>query len=60
MKKISRWYNIEIVYIDEVDQNMEFGGEISRNKDLTSALKIMEMSGKVHFKIEKRRVIVMP
>lgn len=60
MKKISRWYDIEIVYIDEVDQNMEFGGEISRNKDLTSALEIMEMSGKVHFKIEKRRVIVMP
>lgn len=59
MNKISRWYDVEIVYDNEVDQNMEFGGEISRYKNLSSALNIMEMTGKVHFKIEKRRVIIM-
>ncbi len=60
MSKISRWYDVEIVYATEIDQNMEFGGEISRHKNLSSVLKIMEMGGKVHFKIERRRVIVMP
>jgi transmembrane sensor len=59
MNKISRWYDVEVVYDGNVDQNMGFGGEISRNKNLSSVLKIMEMGGKVHFKIERRRVIVM-
>lgn len=59
MKKIARWYDVEVVYIGNVDKNMKFGGEISRHKDLSAPLAIMEMSGKVHFKIEKRRIMVM-
>lgn len=60
MNKISRWYDVEVEYSADVDQDMKFGGEISRYKNLSTPLKIMEMSGNVHFKIEKRRVIVMP
>lgn len=60
MNKISRWYDVEVVYEDKVDQDMAFAGEISRHKNLSAALNIMEMTGKVHFKIERRRVIVMP
>ncbi|MFC0515525.1 FecR family protein [Mucilaginibacter angelicae] len=59
MRKISRWYNIDIKYANNVDPSLRFGGKISRYKNLSSALKIMELTGNVHFKIEGRRVTVM-
>lgn len=59
MRKISRWYNIEIKYASNVDPSLRFGGKISRYKNLSSALKIMELTGNVHFKVEGRRVTVM-
>jgi transmembrane sensor len=59
MRKISRWYNIEVKYASNVDPSLRFGGKISRYKNLSSALKIMELTGNVHFKVEGRRVTVM-
>lgn len=59
MNKIARWYDVEVEYKAGVDLTQEFGGRISRHKKLSSALKIMELTGNVHFKIEGRRVIVM-
>lgn len=59
MRKISRWYNIEVKYANNVDPSLRFGGKISRYKNLSSALKIMELTGNIHFKIEGRRVTVM-
>lgn len=59
MSKIARWYDVEVVYDADVDQNKEFVGEISRYKNLSSALNIMETTGNIRFKIEKRRVIIM-
>jgi len=59
MRKVSRWYDVEIKYAANVDPSLRFGGKISRHKNLSSALKIMELTGNVHFKIEGRRVTVM-
>ncbi len=59
MRKIARWYNIEIKYANNVDPSLRFGGKISRYKNLSSALKIMELTGNIHFKVEGRRVTVM-
>jgi len=60
MRKVARWYDVDIIYTDNMDQSLRFGGKISRYKNLTSTLKIMELTGNVHFKVEGRRVIVMP
>jgi len=59
MEEIARWYNVEIVYRGEVTQE-GFGGAISRNKPIIEVLASLEETGAVHFKIEGRRVIVMP
>lgn len=59
MNKIARWYNVEIVYEMKPAQDVVFGGEISRSKNLSTILKIMELEGNVHFRIEGRRVFVM-
>jgi transmembrane sensor len=58
MNKIARWYNVEVVYEYKPDAKIGFGGEISRNRDLKEVLETIEYSGKVHFKTEGRRIIV--
>lgn len=57
MKKISRWYNVEVVYEGEVPEN-RFGGSISRFSKVSQVLRKLELTGKVHFRIEERRIIV--
>jgi len=57
MKKIARWYNVEVVYEGEVPDN-EFGGTVSRFSNVSQVLRKLELTGKVHFKIEERRIIV--
>lgn len=58
MRKIARWYNVEVVYDASVSDAIEAGGWISRNKKLSEVLQSIEATGQVHFKIEGRRIIV--
>lgn len=57
MKKISRWYNVEIVYEGEVPE-YRFGGTVSRFANVSQVLRKLELTDKVHFKVEERRIIV--
>ena len=59
MLEIGRWYNVEVVYQGKVT-NESFWGTISRSKPITDVLASLEETGAVHFKIEGRRIIVMP
>jgi hypothetical protein len=59
MRKVARWYDVDITYANNVDPSIHFGGKISRHKNLSSALKIMELTGNIHFKVAGRRVTVM-
>ncbi|MES2375037.1 MAG: FecR family protein [Bacteroidota bacterium] len=58
MRQISRWYNIDVVYQSGVPNDVFFGN-ISRQTNLSKVLKILELGG-VHFKIEDKKLIVMP
>lgn len=58
MRKIARWYDVEIIYDQNVDTNFEPGGWISRNSSISSVLKMMEATNKVHFKAEGRRITI--
>lgn len=60
MNKISRWYDIDVIYKPGVDLNQTFSGEISKSRNVSALLKVMELTGNVNFKIEGRRIIVMP
>lgn len=57
MRKISRWYNVEIVYEGEIPDD-QFGGTVSRFSNVSQVLKKLELTGRVHFKVEGRRIIV--
>ena len=58
MRKISRWYNVEVKYISDAP-NQSLNGRISRSKDLDQVLKALEATKSVHFKVEGRRITVM-
>jgi transmembrane sensor len=58
MRQLSRWYDVEVIYNKQVDE--QFYAQIPRNTKLSDVLKALEMTGKVHFKIEGRKIVVMP
>ncbi len=58
MRRVARWYDVEIVYDPGVQTVVEPGGWISRKSNLSAVLELIEAAGNVHFKIEGRRVRV--
>ncbi|NLR58240.1 DUF4974 domain-containing protein [Chitinophaga polysaccharea] len=58
MRLIARWYNMEVVYKAPVTAH--FRGIIPRNVPVSQVLKMMEMTGEVHFEIRGRQIIVSP
>lgn len=62
MQKISRWYDVNVTYGPGVlEKKLKFGGIVSRNRNLAIVLKTMERTGKVHFRLEgKKNIVVLP
>lgn len=59
MKEISRWYDVEVVFTGETG-NQHFDGCVSRFKNISEILRKFELTDNVHFRIEGRRITVMP
>jgi transmembrane sensor len=58
MRQLARWYDVQIEY----DKNLAekyFSGEISRRLNAAEVLSVIEFAG-VHFKIEGKKIIVLP
>lgn len=58
MRKLARWYNIEVVYQDDV-RDIPFTAFISRYDNISKILDKITYTQNIHFKIEGRRVTVM-
>lgn len=58
LRKISRWYDIEIVYQAPPKKNLIFEGELSRKSDLSAIIAMLEATGDVKFEIKGRRIIL--
>lgn len=58
MRKIARWYNVDVVYEASVPEDIKSGGWISRSRSLSAVLRHIESSGQVRFKVEGRKVYV--
>jgi hypothetical protein len=58
MRDISRWYDVEVVYEEGLDEHIHVSGAMRRQEYLTQALKILELTADVHFKVQGRRVSV--
>jgi len=58
MRKISRWYDVDIIYDASAPESIPLGGMISRTKTLSALLNLMEQTGAVHFSRKGRTIIV--
>lgn len=59
MLKLSRWYDVEVVYNGDFSDKV-FTGSISRYDDISEILDKISFTKAAKFKIEGRRVFVMP
>jgi transmembrane sensor len=58
MQQVQRWYDVEVIY--ESNINKHFVADIPRNVPLSQLLQLLEGTGQVHFRIEGKKVFVMP
>lgn len=57
MRMIERWYDVEVEYAGEKTEE-RFGGAVSRFDHVSKVLKSLESTGKVHFRIQGRKIYV--
>lgn len=58
MMQIERWYDAKVIYKGEIKQL--FNANILRSEPLEKVLKLLELNGYVHFKIENKTIYVLP
>ncbi|WP_288883415.1 FecR family protein [Pedobacter panaciterrae] len=59
MKKISRWYNVDVVYQNKEAGKQIFGGTISKYGKISEILHILELTGDVKFRLEGKTITVL-
>lgn len=57
MRKIARWYDIDVVY-QGTQSSRTLGGTVSRTKNIDEILSYLALTGVAHFKVKERRIIV--
>ncbi|SFG61985.1 FecR family protein [Pedobacter insulae] len=60
MRKIARWYNVEVVFTQESLKKKTLGGATPRSENLDEVIRKFELTGNIHFKVAGRRITVMP
>ncbi|MCR8561598.1 FecR domain-containing protein [Mucilaginibacter sp. BJC16-A38] len=58
MKKVGRWYNLDVEYRNTTAKNQLFSGSVSRYKNVSQVIKTLELTNAVHFKIEGNTILV--
>jgi ferric-dicitrate binding protein FerR (iron transport regulator) len=58
IRQLTRWYEVDVVYDQGIDDL--FYAKIPRSTDLPEVLRLLELTGKVHFEINGRMIIVKP
>ncbi|WP_343702862.1 FecR domain-containing protein [Chitinophaga sp.] len=59
LREVARWYDVDIVYQATPSSEL-YGGGISRNLHLSNVLHLLEASGYNHFRIEGKKIVVLP
>jgi transmembrane sensor len=57
MRQVERWYNVDVQYQAEIRSS--FVAKISRDTRVSDLLKILELTGLVHFDIIGNKITVM-
>jgi transmembrane sensor len=58
MRQLARWYDVTVVYNAKSDYL--FNADIVRNEPVSKVLHLLELTGRIHFKIENKTIYVLP
>lgn len=58
LNRVSKWYDVEVIYKDDAMKNKTFFGSISRYKNISELLKIIQKTDVANFEIKGRQIIV--
>jgi len=58
MRRIARWYDVEVVFRDDAAGNETFSGSISRYDKVSQLLKTLQLTGRVKFDIDGGKIFV--
>jgi transmembrane sensor len=59
MRQVARWYDVDIQYQGQ-PKEQHFRGGIPRTADVSKVFTLLENTGAVHFKIDNKKIIVIP
>lgn len=58
LNRVSKWYDVDVVYKDDAMKNKTFFGSISRYKNISELLKVIQKTDVATFEIKGRQIIV--
>ncbi|UZR96526.1 FecR family protein [Chondrinema litorale] len=59
MRKLARWYNFEYSFENEQAKQFHFTGRINNTAQISSILKMLEMTTKVKFELEEETIVIL-
>lgn len=59
LKQVSRWYDVELVYAADAPKKVILWGYVSRSNHISAVLNQLERTGKVHFKMDGKKIMIM-
>lgn len=58
MRKVSRWYDVEVEFQDPSLKKVEFGGIITRYTTVSKVLEMLELTGEASLELRGKKIIV--
>lgn len=58
MKIVARWYDVEVIYLDEEVKWYPFGCNFNRHSTIEPLLKVFEATGTVETRVEGRKIFI--
>jgi ferric-dicitrate binding protein FerR (iron transport regulator) len=59
MRQVERWYDVDVEFKTEGGYQ-DYTGIVPRSQNVSALLQTLELTGTVHFKVEGRKIIVLP
>lgn len=59
MRQVERWYDVEVEYQTQRSDQV-YTGIVARSENLSSVLQLLELTGTVHFRVQGKKIIVLP
>lgn len=59
MRQVERWYDVEVEYQTKRTDQV-YTGIVARSENLSSVLQLLELTGTVHFRVEGKKITVLP